>query len=574
MDRSTHCLIVAAAVAVSVSLTSPAHANCGPPHANNQQICTPGVDDCNYLLAKLNPGYADGPNCWTDTACDQINGSLHYCNNNPKNQYCDGTCCYNPDAPSNVSTFCGNSMGECCGPTSANCNRSNVKWTICTTDPNTGKTYDYGKGPQTTTDFSFGCNAELYGDPNNCNGCRYHCSTANQIGGPTCVMGKCTPGTCSPGWANCNSTSVDDGCETNTTTDVNNCGACGNKCTTTPPNTTGPACTGNPGSCGYAACNTGYRDCTPAAGCETNVTNDANNCGACGSVCKPSNAPATCAGSKCGHGTCNAGFGDCTAGGNSPYGCATPLNTANNCGACGTRCTSTQVCKSGGSTYSCQATGCTTPNTVNCPPATSGCATNISNDAMNCGGCGVKCIGTHVTNSACTASQCTGTCATGFADCNNDLQSDGCEINTNTDTTNCGGCGNVCNVLHAAAICSGGTCGYVACLSGFTDCDGDLTNGCETQGACPIDMAGASVPDMANAGSSGDMGSTNMGSTDDMSAVVGGGGADMATKGTAKSSGCNLGGPGADGNAALWLLLAFAASLMLVRRPRVTRRWR
>jgi hypothetical protein len=55
----------------------------------------------------------------------------------------------------------------------------------------------------------------------------------------------------------------------------------------------------------------------------------------------------------------------------------------------------------------------------------------------------------------------------------------GCEAATDTDTANCGRCGNACpEAPNAAPLCDLGTC-RLTCASGFRDCDGDPGNGCE-----------------------------------------------------------------------------------------------
>jgi hypothetical protein len=52
------------------------------------------------------------------------------------------------------------------------------------------------------------------------------------------------------------------------------------------------------GACVIIACSKEHADCNanPADGCETNLTNDHANCGACGMVCPPN---ATCKGKTC-----------------------------------------------------------------------------------------------------------------------------------------------------------------------------------------------------------------------------------------------------------------------------------
>ncbi|MEM9187558.1 MAG: MopE-related protein [Myxococcota bacterium] len=67
------------------------------------------------------------------------------------------------------------------------------------------------------------------------------------------------------------------------------------------------------------------------------------------------------------------------------------------------------------------------------------------------------------------------------------------DFNLLTDLNNCGGCGTPCSIPNAAANCSGGSCNFVACLTGFWDINGDAsmtpTDGCEY--ACSINGAEA-----------------------------------------------------------------------------------
>ncbi len=55
----------------------------------------------------------------------------------------------------------------------------------------------------------------------------------------------------------------------------------------------------------------------------------------------------------------------------------------------------------------------------------------------------------------------------------------GC-VDTRGDIANCGACGRVCPAAtNAQPTCAGGACGF-ACVAGTGDCDGDASNGCET----------------------------------------------------------------------------------------------
>jgi hypothetical protein len=76
------------------------------------------------------------------------------------------------------------------------------------------------------------------------------------------------------------------------------------------------------------------------------VTSDASNCGACGTVCQPvANAASICSARMCTF-ICNVAFRDCN---NTPVdGCETNINVdPNNCGACGTICLPGVPCQNG-----------------------------------------------------------------------------------------------------------------------------------------------------------------------------------------------------------------------------------
>jgi hypothetical protein len=78
----------------------------------------------------------------------------------------------------------------------------------------------------------------------------------------------------------------------------------------------------------------------------------------------------------------------------------------------------------------------------------------------------------------CVNSVCNGTCNPGFADCDHNLQTNGCEVDLNNDPLNCNGCGIACPSQGGTATCTGGVCGIV-CSPGFADCDHNPANGCE-----------------------------------------------------------------------------------------------
>jgi hypothetical protein len=145
----------------------------------------------------------------------------------------------------------------------------------------------------------------------------------------------------------------------------------------------------------------------------------------------------------CQVGSCNAGWGHCPGDANN---CSTPLNTVNNCGACGNVCTTsngTPACVPSGNTFVC-AVGSCNPGFQHCAP-----------------------IGTD------------------------------CETNTNIDDTNCGSCGNSCNVSCNAGgtghvmstACTNGICDIQSCTGTYVDFDQSCSDGCEclaslTQALC------------------------------------------------------------------------------------------
>lgn len=327
-----------------------------------------------------------------------------------------------------------------------------------------------------------GCETDTTKDTSNCGACSKACPA---LPGATnaCVNSTCTP-TCLPDYLDCNG-SWADSCEVQKTTDPKNCGACGVLC-----DATNGTATCQKGACSIT-CKLGYADCTAAPGCETNTTNDALNCGSCGHACNFPGGVSACMLGSCTLKSCNAGLGDCDK--NPLNGCEAPLGTMQNCGACGNSCNpATEVCQN----MACTSLVCAAGK-ANCDKnAMNGCETPLGT-LQNCGGCGDTCTAHDNQSVMCANGGCVSSCNAGFLDCDGNALN-GCETNKNTDAKNCGGCSNVCQTPNATPGCSMGTCSIGSCNPGFVDCDKNAATGCEVNttndpkncGACGHDCLG------------------------------------------------------------------------------------
>jgi subtilisin-like proprotein convertase family protein len=172
---------------------------------------------------------------------------------------------------------------------------------------------------------------DLAGDP--------PCATAADCDLPNvqdhaCNAERCEIVSCQPGWSDCNAYPLD-GCETGTDADVQNCGSCGQTCAT-PPRAT-PACVA--GTCTVGSCTDPFGDCDTEFpnGCEANLESDTAHCGSCANACEFANAGSLCQAGTCAMGACKSPFGDCDA--DPVNGCEINLDDdPQNCGACDTAC--------------------------------------------------------------------------------------------------------------------------------------------------------------------------------------------------------------------------------------------
>ncbi len=284
-----------------------------------------------------------------------------------------------------------------------------------------------------------------------CGACDARCTITN--GTSLCMNGTCAVGTCTAPNANCDGNATN-GCETNTQSDLAHCGACMNACPV-PANSTASCAAGVCGS----TCLTGFADCDGDAsnGCEVDTRTSAAHCGACNRGCAPPNAAGACVASVCTVASCTTGFGDCDL--NASNGCEVDTRTnATHCGVCGTACATRP-----NAVPACTGSACSSVCVAGYGEcngdASDGCETNLATSATNCGGCGRSCVTANVATATCAASACSvTTCATGFDNCDG-MASTGCERDVRADVLNCGACGRVCATGQG---CAAGACTALA----------------------------------------------------------------------------------------------------------------
>ena len=174
----------------------------------------------------------------------------------------------------------------------------------------------------------------------------------------------------------------------------------------------------------------------------SNPNADPNNCGGCGTVCNTLNASSASCGGGMCSWTCNAGFAHCTAGNT---GCDTNLGGSGK-KLCGAVCVASASC--------CTSSDCTTPPAPIACYASGVCSGvgGTCSYAVKAGSkvCGATCC--NAINGTCTAT-CTLTCNSGYADCDGD-PSNGCE--TNLAGAGKKLCGSVC--IAIGTCCSNADC--------------------------------------------------------------------------------------------------------------------
>lgn len=217
------------------------------------------------------------------------------------------------------------------------------------------------------------------------------------------------------------------------------------------------------------ACEEAYGDCDgdPANGCEASLRT-ADHCGACGLRCgEPTPFCELAAGApRCADGCLGSSSLRCD------MECVDPQSSTLHCGGCGRECPTPQnaraVCDQGVCGFSCDRTAhlCGERCVFNDDPAT-------------CGDRCEPCPRPFQTRSTCDRGVCGVQCSPGWSDCDGD-PANGCEVESRTSLEHCGACGTRCaSGAHGRAACAEGRCS-LACESNYSNCDGELSNGCES----------------------------------------------------------------------------------------------
>ncbi len=433
--------------------------------------CDTGYSDCTSAPGCETHTDVDVANCGTcGNACTNAHGTTQCISGN-----CDpacvglwGDCDSDPDngceTPVNTLTDCG-SCDSGCDLLNAgeSCSTGSCLITSCNS----------GFADCNSIDAD-GCEINTGNDVNNCGSCGHVCSNAH--GTTQCVDGACVP-SCGGLWGDCDG-NPDNGCERPLNT-LSDCGSCNSGCSLPHASETCAS-----GSCLIASCDSGYSDCTAAAGCETNTAADVNNCGSCGNTCSNAHGSTQCSSGSC-NPTCVGLWGNCDS--DPDDGCETALNTLSNCGLCDQGCSLAHASESC-STGSCLITSCDSGYDDCDATASTGCEVHTDTDTSNCGSCGNVCSNAHGTTQ-CLSGGCFPSCAPLWASCDFDPDN-GCETPINT-LSDCGSCGQGCDLLHAAESCVTGSCLISSCNSGYNNCNGLDIDGCEINTASDVSNCGA-----------------------------------------------------------------------------------
>ena len=268
-----------------------------------------------------------------------------------------------------------------------------------------------------------GCEVDGNSDESHCGGCGRACLALPHVTLTSCLAGTCgfdPSRDCDAGFADCNGIQSD-GCEAQLGTDPH-CSSCSDACAVTEECDASRACRPR-------ICPTPTADCDADGSCETNLSSTLTHCGACGTSCSGRAATWSCTSGECRVASCTGTARDCD--GLDATGCEIESATdVDHCGACGRACTG------GSAVWSCSASTCRVASCIggarDCDRAAgNGCEIDTDVDPMNCGACGRACAREPGTVApTCSAGACAAqVCVAGRRDCNGNLGTggDGCE---------------------------------------------------------------------------------------------------------------------------------------------------
>ena len=234
----------------------------------------------------------------------------------------------------NVNNGCEAQLGS-----QAHCTACNVGCSgmtpICDTTGATNTCVENCAGTAESTLCGGSC-VDTTSDPLFCGGCTNRCGgSTGQEAMWSCNASMCVIDSCNTGFGDCD-VDISNGCETDTTSSTDHCSACGMKCGGLTGLNSSWSCSAS--TCEIAMCTAPFLDCANGAtdGCEADSSSDLNNCGGCGVSCSGDNATWTCDGT-CQVDSCDVGFDDCNA--SATDGCEIDIRTnVMHCGACNKVC--------------------------------------------------------------------------------------------------------------------------------------------------------------------------------------------------------------------------------------------
>ena len=312
------------------------------------------------------------------------------------------------------------------------------------------------------------CETDTTRDELNCGACRTLCEGGLGAAEVECVASTCVVTRCGEGRADCDGL-VANQCEAFLAADVANCGGCGDACVAAG-DVTSATC--RDFACAVSECAAGRGDCNAdfADGCETDLQATDHHCGVCGRVCVGELAPSSCVAGRCQQ-ACVAGLtGDCDA--DAGNGCEQDLRDPRHCGACANDCTVglgpgmvARCVEDDAGVARCEQV--CADNRADCDGTiANGCERTVTDSSCTCAEGGTDCAALHPPGATAV---CVGrapfAAVCELRDCGpSRTECDGACVDLANDRFHCGACGVVCG-------------GAARCVSGACECGGDLCEG-------------------------------------------------------------------------------------------------